>query len=161
MNWSRTIIQTCITTALHAEARPLIEHFKLKQDTTSHAVRIYRSESVSLTVGGVGKVKSAVAATCLLAQTPLLGRVTALNIGIAGCTQEKNADAVQIGDLFLINKIIDLRADCGRNRSIRLQDVLAVTHRAQHGLFDLIRTLRLGGRRVISENSTNERCRHN
>ena len=107
MNWSRTIIQTYITTALHAEARPLIEHFKLKQDTTSHVVRIYRSESISLTVGGVGKVKSAVAATCLLARPQAPGRVTALNIGIAGCTQEKNADAVQIGDLFLINKIID------------------------------------------------------
>ena len=107
LNWSRTIIRTCITTALHAEARPLIDYFKLKQDTTSHGVRIYRSENLSLTVGGVGKVRSAVAATCLLTRTPTHGRVTALNIGIAGCTQEEDVHSVKIGDLFLINKIID------------------------------------------------------
>lgn len=71
-------------TALPAEARPLIEHFRLHDKRTDSGFPTYRNDGMALTVSGPGKVAAA-AATAGLA---VLGtpRATAgwLNIGIAG-----------------------------------------------------------------------------
>jgi adenosylhomocysteine nucleosidase len=96
-----------ITVALHPEARPLITHFGLKQDTTSHAVPIFHRENHALAVSGVGRLKSAIATTYLLSRISSLDDVILLNIGIAGHTQVPKAGSVELGDLFLVHKITE------------------------------------------------------
>lgn len=47
-------------TALSCEARPLIEHFKLKAQTHS-PFSIYQGKNRSLIVSGIGKINAAMA----------------------------------------------------------------------------------------------------
>lgn len=88
-------------TALHHEARPIIEHFSLKKDMESHGLDVFRNEDFSLVVTGIGKLKSAVATTRLLSA---YGRPKLLvNIGICGAPK-----SFPIGSPYLINKITDV-----------------------------------------------------
>ncbi len=73
-----------LVVALPAEARPLIEFFRLKEKTTIGTFRMYRQEDMSLVISGPGKIAAA-AATALLAGSNTTGKQAAwLNIGIAG-----------------------------------------------------------------------------
>jgi len=101
------VVITYITTALQAEARPLIDHYRLKQDTESHALRVYRSRDVILVVGGVGKIKSAIATSVLLSAHSERCGIFALNIGIAGAFDDGSGPSCEIGDFFLVNKLVD------------------------------------------------------
>jgi len=44
-----------IYTALPCEAKPLIEHYKLKKDLTVHAFAVYLNNDICLVVSGLGK----------------------------------------------------------------------------------------------------------
>lgn len=73
-----------IITALPAEARPLIAHFRLRDKRTDSGFPVYRNDGMALAVSGPGKVAAAAATASLaVSGTP---RATAawLNIGIAG-----------------------------------------------------------------------------
>ncbi|MBT5873863.1 MAG: hypothetical protein HOH43_10610 [Candidatus Latescibacteria bacterium] len=98
---------TYIVTALQAEARPLISHFGLKQDTTCHALRVYRSDRITLVVSGTGKVKSAIATTGVLQPVAETSRAIVLNLGISGASNLKGDQACEIGDGFLVNRLFD------------------------------------------------------
>lgn len=99
--------RTYIVTALQAEARPLISHFGLKQDTTSHALRVYQSDRITLVVSGTGKVKSAVATTGILQRVAETPRAIVLNVGISGAINPGGEQSWQIGDGFLVNRLFD------------------------------------------------------
>ena len=73
-----------LVVALPAEARPLIERYRLSDKTTIGTFRVYRHADISLIISGPGKVAAA-AATALLAShsTPEI-QAAWLNIGIAG-----------------------------------------------------------------------------
>ena len=92
--------------ALHAEARPVIERFRLKQDTTSD-LPVFRRDEVWLTVTGTGSMKSAIATTCLLARVERDEDTVLFNLGIAGHTQKAEEGPVSVGDRFLANKITE------------------------------------------------------
>ena len=101
-----TKLKTFIFTALPCEAKPLIEHYKLKKDNTVQAFNIFRNTTTALTVTGIGKnaMAAGVAYTQALfqsTQNPIL-----LNIGIAGHSKHP------VGSLFLADKIGD--ADTSR-----------------------------------------------
>jgi adenosylhomocysteine nucleosidase len=90
-----------IYAALPCEAKPLVEHFKLKKDTAVQPFAVYSNQDICLTVTGLGKsaMAAGVAYTQALfasAEHPVL-----VNIGIAG---HKNH---AVGSLFLIDKITD------------------------------------------------------
>lgn len=90
-----------IYAALPCEAKPLVEHFKLKKDTTIQPFAVYLNQDICLTVTGLGKnaMAAGVAYTQALfasAEHPVL-----VNIGIAGHIDHA------IGSLFLIDKITD------------------------------------------------------
>lgn len=101
-----------LTVALHPEARPLIARFRLQQDTTSHAIPVFRRDDLALAVSGVGKLRSAIATTHLISRTSAPQDCVTLNIGIAGCTQEAVHGPIAIGDLFLAHKLVE--ASSGR-----------------------------------------------
>lgn len=89
-----------IVTALHAEARPLIDYFNLKKDLASAKFEIFSNDDIALIVSGIGKIKSAVATTYFFSQ---IDPACAVNFGICGTPKTHYT----IGDLIVINKIID------------------------------------------------------
>ena len=94
-----------IYTALPCEAKPLIDHFRLKKDLGVDAFAVFTGAGICLTVTGIGK--SAMAAGVAYSQAryapnqpPVL-----LNIGIAGHRDHP------LGELFLAHKITDAGRD--------------------------------------------------
>ena len=72
-----------IVTALDSEARPLLDHYRLRADSRHSAFRVYRSDAMVLIVSGMGRVNAA-AATAYLAALSGPGEHVWLNIGIGG-----------------------------------------------------------------------------
>jgi len=85
---------TLIHTALFAEAKPIIDHFKLKF-ITKKPYRVYKNKNIILIVTGMGEK------TYILKEILKKHKIDkAINIGIAGC-KNKN---IEIGTLFCTNK---------------------------------------------------------
>jgi len=95
-----------IYTALPCEAKPLIEHFRLKKDTTALPFAVYCNQDICLTVTGIGKNAMAAGVAYSQARMPHEDPVL-LNVGIAGHKHHA------LGSLFLIDKITDF--DSQRN----------------------------------------------
>tara|TARA_B100000029_G_scaffold389840_1_gene386400 strand:+ start:105349 stop:106182 length:834 start_codon:yes stop_codon:yes gene_type:complete len=95
-----------MTVALHAEAQPVIARFKLKQDS-SFALPIFRRNDFWLAITGVGRIKSAIATSYLIANVQNWNKAVIFNIGIAGHTKKSGEGTVKIGDSFLIHKIME------------------------------------------------------
>lgn len=96
-----------IYVALPCEAKPLVEHFRLRKETEVKPFDIYLREPFCLTVTGLGKCAMAAGvaysqALYAAAENPVL-----MNIGVAGHRDHA------VGSLFLIDKIIDV--DSGRS----------------------------------------------
>ena len=90
-----------IVTALPAEARPLIDHFRLHDKLTTGGFRIHEGNGIALVISGPGKVAAA-AATALLASRLTPGtQVAWLNIGIAGHAN------LELGQGLLAHRITD------------------------------------------------------
>lgn len=111
--------------ALHPEARPVIERYRLKQDA-SFDLPVFRRDDVWLTVTGTGRMKSAIATTLLIARVENRMRAVIFNLGIAGHTQKAGEGRVSVGDRFLVHKI----AEQGTGRSF-YPDLLARTPLAE------------------------------
>ena len=72
-----------IVTALDCEARPLLDHYRLRASTHTNPFRIYQNTHTTLIVSGMGRVNAA-AASAYLAALVGPGIHHWLNIGIAG-----------------------------------------------------------------------------
>ena len=90
-----------IYTALPCEAKPLIAYFSLKKEISIQPFAVYLNQNICLTVTGLGKSAMAAGVAYTQALFVSVGHPIMLNIGIAG---HKNHS---VGDLFLIDKIID------------------------------------------------------
>ena len=90
-----------IVTALSAEARPLIDYFRLKQVHDISSYKVYRNQDIVLAVSGIGKVNSAAATGFLQGKFDFAHRTGWLNVGIAG---HQTRD---IGAGFLAHTIYD------------------------------------------------------
>ena len=90
----------CLVVALPAEARPLVDRFKLKA-LAGHPYRLYAGPDTHLITSGIGKVASAAAVAYLRA---LIGPTPAawLNVGIAGHAQ------AMVGTALLAHKVLDV-----------------------------------------------------
>jgi len=96
-----------IITALHCEAKPVIDFFRLKEFNSTNGLRVFANDDICLAVGGIGK-------SCTIASTAYMHGLSKgsantawLNMGIAG----HNSHA--LGKGFLVNKITD--AESGQN----------------------------------------------
>ncbi|MDD1611653.1 MAG: hypothetical protein LUQ57_00775, partial [Methylococcaceae bacterium] len=96
-----------IHTALPCEARPLIEHFRLKKDLSSHPFEVYSQDGICLVVTGIGKCAMAAGVAYTQARMVAAEKPILLNVGIAGHSDH------DVGRVFLAGKIID--ADTQRN----------------------------------------------
>lgn len=88
-----------LTTALLAEAKPLIQHFSLKKIFNDTPFPVFRKENIYLIISGIGKEKMLIALGYLLGF--LNERVSFLNIGLAGHA------SWELGQAALISKIED------------------------------------------------------
>lgn len=89
--------------ALPAEARPLIEHYRLSRRAHT-PFPVYENGTAALIVSGVGRAKAAEATSCLRALT---GRGAAwLNVGIAGHGERA------LGEAVLAHRIRDHASTC-------------------------------------------------
>jgi hypothetical protein len=87
-------------TAFDSEARPLIDHFRLKRQA-DHGFPVYAGEDVWLVVSGPGKVNAAAATAHLHGRAGFPYNNTWINLGIAG-----HAELAQ-GEARLVHKITD------------------------------------------------------
>ncbi|MGZ4980037.1 MAG: 5'-methylthioadenosine/S-adenosylhomocysteine nucleosidase family protein [Methylobacter sp.] len=90
-----------IYAALPCEAKPLVEHFNLKKDTTIQPFAVYLNHDICLTVTGLGKSAMAAGVAYTQALFASVEHPVLVNIGIAGHKDHA------VGSLFLINKITD------------------------------------------------------
>lgn len=89
-----------IVCALHCEAKPIIDFYKLSA-LPNCIFPIYSNEQVNLVVSGIGKVDTAAAMTYLFSKTLEQKNNVWLNYGIAG---HKNA---VLGTWFNVNKVTE------------------------------------------------------
>ena len=94
-------IKIFIFAALPCEAKPLINHYRLKKDAAINSFSVYVNNEICLTVTGIGKSAMAAGVAYTQALFPAIPNPIMLNVGIAG---HKNH---AIGSTFLIDKITD------------------------------------------------------
>lgn len=93
--------QIFIHAALPCEAKPLVEHFNLKKDTTVRPFAVYLNQNICLTVTGLGKSAMAAGVAYTQALFASVEYPVLINIGIAGHKHHA------VGSLFLVDKITD------------------------------------------------------
>ncbi len=86
--------------ALHAEARPLIEHFELSRMPPFDGISIYENERITLALSGIGS-EAAARAVQSVHNRDIECKRAWLNIGIAG------HGSLDVGQSFLANRIQD------------------------------------------------------
>lgn len=94
-----------IVVAWMAEARPLIEQYRLKPLSRKYGFRIYRNDEITLVVAGQGKIAAAVATAWLQAVSKPNGCVGWLNVGTAGHRD------LPIGTAIEASRVLDLARD--------------------------------------------------
>lgn len=93
----------CWVTALMAEAKPLIKHYRMKKMKASSTFPVFSDETCRfwLIVSGVGKTSSAAATASLFHAAGEMEGMAWLNFGIAGHRKR------ELGELRWVNKIED------------------------------------------------------
>lgn len=91
-----------LITALHSEARPLIEHFNLKPDQAYSKPELYVGDGITLAVSRMGRMKSAIATAAVLARADQPEKSIVANVGICGAPL-----SFQSGEMFMINEVRD------------------------------------------------------
>ena len=106
-----------ITTALQAEAQPLIEHYQLEKKQCSANIFYFQRGVITCLTTGVGEKNVRKRLGAFLNETVCRNTIL-MNMGIAG----GNRDATEIGKLYFINKITD-----EKNGKVWLPDALLKT----------------------------------
>ena len=91
--------------ALHTEAKPIIDMFRLKKITHVNlpfSIFVNKDKTIHLIISGIGKIKMAAATTFLFMWTGSQKHSCFLNIGIAGSNQ------FSIGEGMLIHKMTEM-----------------------------------------------------
>lgn len=100
-----TSAKVCMVVALASEARPLIDHYRLRAVDTKGAFPLYQHGDLVLIVSGVGKVAAAAATAFLQARCVSDGRACWINVGIAGHPNRS------VGEGIVVHRITDAASD--------------------------------------------------
>jgi hypothetical protein len=106
-----------ITTALQAEAQPLIEHYQLEKKQCSANIFYFQRGVITCLTTGVGEKNVRKRLGAFLNETVCRNTIL-MNMGIAG----GNRDTTKIGKMYSINKITD-----EKNGKVWLPDALLKT----------------------------------
>jgi adenosylhomocysteine nucleosidase len=92
--------------ALHCEAKPVIDFYRLKKSHDNNAFDLYSADNMVCVISGIGKIASATASAWVAARYQQQASLSWINLGIAGAASH------EIGSPVLVNQIID--ADNGQ-----------------------------------------------
>lgn len=92
--------------ALHCEAKPVIDYFRLRKSHASAPFDVYRGDGMCCVITGVGKLASAAACAWIAGREPPDAPLAWINLGCAGAATH------DIGTAFVLDKIVD--ADSGQ-----------------------------------------------
>lgn len=128
-----------IVCALACEAKPLIDFFKLKKNTSIHSFSVYQAGSLLVLVSGLGQNHMSAAVNWLSGYLNSAAPQFWLNVGVAG---HASAD---VGDLFCAHKIShqqhSLYPTKWLKHKIALEQLATfndeVTDYSQQGLYDM------------------------
>ncbi|MDJ0834711.1 MAG: hypothetical protein QNJ69_14390 [Gammaproteobacteria bacterium] len=93
--------------ALHCEAKPLIDHYRLQKLHAEHPFDVYRQQNIAVVVSGIGALNMA-AATAWAAAFFEPARACWINLGVAG------HQSLAVGELVVASQI----SQAGDNHSI-------------------------------------------
>lgn len=87
--------------ALHCEAKPVIDYFRLKKSPDDTAFDLYLGADQACIVSGIGKLASAAATAWVAARFAQKAPLAWINLGTAGAAE------AAIGSAFVLNQVID------------------------------------------------------
>jgi len=87
--------------ALHCEAKPVIDYYRLKKSHDDSAFDLYRGEDMLCVVSGIGKVASAAATAWSAERCAGEAALAWINLGVAGAAEH------DLGSIFTLDKIVD------------------------------------------------------
>jgi adenosylhomocysteine nucleosidase len=90
--------------ALHCEAKPIIDYYRLKKSPEHHAFDVYQRENMQCIISGIGKTSAAAATAWIAALNRKQASIAWINIGTAGSASH------EIGTLLWISKISDIES---------------------------------------------------
>lgn len=73
--------------ALHCEAKPVIDFYRLKKSHEDNAFDLYRGDGMACIISGTGKIASAAACAWIAARYQDEPSIAWINLGIAGAAQ--------------------------------------------------------------------------
>ena len=92
--------------ALHCEAKPVIDFYRLKKSQDNAGFDLYCGDNMACVISGVGKLASATACAWVAARYQQNRSLAWINLGIAGAAEH------ELGSLFSLHQVID--GDDGR-----------------------------------------------
>ena len=87
--------------AMHCEAKPVIDFYRLKKSHDDNAFDLYRGDKMTCIVSGIGKLASAAASAWIAARHDDAASIAWNNLGIAGAATHEP------GAIFALNQVID------------------------------------------------------
>lgn len=87
--------------ALHCEAKPVIDYYRLRKSPPGQAFDVYRGDGMACIVSGTGKLASAAACAWIAAASADQPVLAWINLGTAGAAEH------EIGSAFRLIKIVD------------------------------------------------------
>jgi adenosylhomocysteine nucleosidase len=87
--------------ALHCEAKPVIDHYRLKKSTSHRSFDVYSKENMHCIICGIGKTSAAAATAWAAGLNHNNGSIAWINIGTAGSARH------DIGTALTVYKITD------------------------------------------------------
>jgi adenosylhomocysteine nucleosidase len=109
-------------TAMHCEAKPIIDYYRLKKSQSHHAFDVYQGEGVECIVTGIGKSACAAATAWIAALNHLARSTVWINIGIAGSATH------EIGTALLIDKISETAHDRHHYPPVQIKSTMQLAH---------------------------------
>jgi adenosylhomocysteine nucleosidase len=92
--------------ALHCEAKPVIDFYRLKKSRGDEAFDVYRNDDMTCVISGPGKLASAAASAWIAARVTPGPSPLWINLGTAGAAEH------ELGSPFLLHQVVD--ADSGQ-----------------------------------------------
>ena len=86
--------------ALHCEAKPVIDYYRLKKSPSHNAFDLYQSEDMQCVISGIGKINAAAATAWIAALNRNQLSISWLNLGTAGAARHP------LGSIYWISKLI-------------------------------------------------------
>jgi hypothetical protein len=92
--------------ALHCEAKPVIDYYRLKKSHRDNAFDLYCADDMACVISGIGKLACSAASAWVAERYAQAASLAFINLGIAGAAEHET------GSLFSLHQVID--GDDGR-----------------------------------------------